>query len=108
MTDNTPASLVYVAESSLDELRMYLRNLPDAPSKAVPNLLKQTQEVCDVLSASLDKMSHYSDTLDGDVEQTPAGNEPPTDRGFLMAAIELNKAVDRGFCPICGGIARAQ
>jgi hypothetical protein len=106
MTDNTPASLVYVAESSLSDLRQHLRNLPTAPPKVVPTLLKAVREVSDVLSLSLDRLSHYTDTLDGSEEQAPVGSEPETDRGLLMAAIELNKGITRGFCPVCGGIAR--
>lgn len=102
MTDATPASLVFVAETSLADLRQHLRHLETAPSKTVPNLLKQIKEVCDVLSQSLDKLSAYTDTLAGD-QPTP-NSAPEADRGLLFAALELGRAAERGFCPTCGGV----
>lgn len=104
MTDTTPASLVFVAETSLADLRQHLRHLQTAPSKTVPNLLKQIKEVCDVLSQSLDKLSAYTDALEGG---RPAPNSAPeADRGLLFAALELGHAAERGFCATCGGIRR--
>lgn len=102
LTDTTPASLVFVAETSLADLRQHLRHLQTAPSKTVPNLLKQIKEDCDVLSMSLDKLSAYMDTLEG--ERPTPNSAPEADRGLLFAALELGRAVQRGFCPTCGGV----
>jgi hypothetical protein len=102
MTDTTPASLVFVAETSLADLRQHLRHLQTAPSKTVPNLLKQIKEVCDVLSQSLSKLSAYTDTLERDERTNSA---PEADRGLLLAALELGRAVEHGFCT-CGGVSR--
>lgn len=101
MTD-TPDALVYVAESSLADLRQNLKALETAPSKAVPTLLKQTKEVCDVLSQSLDKLSAYTETLQG--EDCVHVVAPEADRGLLLAAMELGRAAERGFCLKCGGV----
>lgn len=102
MTDSTPAALVFVAETGLADLRFYLKNLEIAPSKVVPTILKQIKEVADVLSMSLDKLSAYCDVLEGEGITPDAA--PESDRGLLLAALELGRAAEHGFCPKCGGV----
>lgn len=103
MNDSTPSALVFVAESGLSDLRLHLKALETAPSKVVPTILKQIKEVADVLSMSLDKLSAYTETLEGkDCIPLVA---PEEDRGILFAALELARAAKHGFCT-CGGVSR--
>jgi len=83
----------------LDRLMKYFHKASTHDPRAV---LKQTKEVCDVLSQSLDKLSAYTETLEG--EDCVHVAAPEADRGLLLAALELGRAAERGFCLKCGGV----
>lgn len=103
--NTTVESLLYVAETSAGELRELTDKLDTVPPRQAEAVLRAIQKCSDVLSSSLERLSHYAESIEG----TTAGDDvPEADRGLLLAAMRLRDVFTRGFCPDCGGIARAQ
>lgn len=101
--NTTVQSLLYVAETSAAELRELTDKLDTVPPRQAEAVLRAIQKTGDVLSSALDRLSHYAESI---VEPAQGGDKPAADRGLLLAAQKLALATARGFCPICGGIAR--
>jgi hypothetical protein len=103
--NTTVKSLLFVAETSATELRELTDKLDTVPPRQAETVLRAIQKCGDVLSSALDRLSHYGESIE---EAAVDDKAVEADRGLLFAALRLRDVSTRGFCPKCGGIARAQ
>ena len=103
MYDVTVSALVSVCEDSAHELRELTDRLSTVSPKQAEAVLRAIQKTGDVLSSGLDRLSHFSESIE---DTTEGASAPEADRGLLLAAMKVGDFMTHGLCDDCGGICR--
>lgn len=92
-------SLVFVATTSLAELKAGVAALETADSRVIDARLRAVESVCTTLSSALDSLSKHMESLPpGDQNANQKAPQPPVDDSGLLlrAALRLGEVADVG------------
>lgn len=101
--DHAVEALIFVVESSADQVKKLGEKLESAKPRQVESILRSLAKEADTLSAGLTRLSSHIEEIPAEESAKPKA-EPTADPRLITIANMVHAGIEQGFCTVCDGV----